>query len=461
MSFNSQPPLPPFDAPQLNTVSAPRLVQNTQPRALLVLFLIALVIPVSVTVAGLRLTPARVLLLLTVIPVSFAVLSGQRGKIIPTDILMGLFALWSVISLVLTMGTSIVEFAGITALEIWGSYALGRYLVHNRAAFTVMTRVLTFVVLFVLIEAAAQSILRISLYDPVFSKFGEVFPWSRETRLGLIRASSTFEHPILYGVFCASTFSLLVYAPRHNKPGVRGWRIAPLPGVATFFALSVGAWLPLILQISFMAWDFVFRNFTKRWVTLISIFVGSFVLVDLASNRTPFEVFISYFTLDSSTSFWRVLIFEYAIDDVWANPILGIGLHEWSRPHWMYSSSVDNLWLLTAMRHGIPGFLFLAAAYFVGMFRCVKVKAGSDQEQKQQRSLVFALAAVGISVATVHLWGATFLYFCFLIGTSNAFSAERDRQVQDEDLSEDGEEQPVISSRYTRAQVRPGRRAWK
>ncbi|MBT8154552.1 O-antigen ligase family protein [Epibacterium ulvae] len=437
--------------------AAAGLVQQPDRHRLLALFLITLVIPVSVSVAGLRLTPARVLLLLAVVPVTFALLSGKRGKIIATDIVMGLFTLWVIVSLLFSMGPSILEFAGITGLEIWGSYALGRYLVHNRAAFLALTRFLVFVLIFIIIEAMAQSVFHFSLYDPVFSIFGDVFPWPRELRLGLLRASSTFEHPILYGVLCASTFSLLVYAPRNEKPGIKGWRIASLPGAATFFSLSVGAWLPLLLQIALMGWDYVFRKFAKRWVVLISLFVGLFVLVDLASNRTPFEVFISLFTLDPNTSYWRILIFKYAIDDVWQNPLFGIGLRDWSRPHWMYSSSVDNLWLLTAMRYGFPGLLFFMGAYFLAIFRCVKVKSRDYQRQKQQTSLVFTLVTVGIAVATVHLWGATFLYFCFLLGTSNAFS-EPDAPEPD---SEEAKADPApASSPYTRAPLRPGQRPW-
>ncbi len=455
MRSQSQRPSQPHAAPRRSAAAG--LVQKPDRHLLLALFLITLVTPVSVTMAGLRLTPARVLLLLSVVPVTFALLSGKRGKVIASDILMGLFAFWVIVSLTITMGLSVLEFAGITGLEIWGSYVLGRYLIHNRAAFLVLTRFLVFVLIFVFIEALAQSVFRFSLYDPVFSKFGQVFGWTRETRLGFVRASSTFEHPILYGVFCASTFSLLVYAPRKNKPGIKSWRIAALPGAATFFALSVGAWLPLFLQIGLMGWDYVFRKFAKRWVVLISLFVGSFVLIDLASTRTPFEVFISYFTLDSGTAYWRVLIFQYAIDDVWQNPVFGIGLNDWSRPDWMYSSSVDNLWLLTAMRYGIPGFLFLTTAYFLAMFRCVKVKSQDYQRQKQQTSLVFALVAVGIAVATVHLWGATFLYFCFLIGASNAFS-EPDAPVTDSE--EAGADPAPAPSPYTRAPLRPGQRAW-
>lgn len=422
----------------------------------LTLFLIALVIPVSISLAGLRLTPARILLLLLAIPLSLNLLSGKYGKLILTDLLMGLFTLWSVLSLMVSMGPSYLEFAGITAIEIWASYLIGRCLVRSSDSFRFVTRVLIPVVLFILIEAMAQSIGRFSLYDPFFSALGDTFPWPREERLGLLRASSTFEHPILYGVFCAATFSLLVYAPRVSKPGILGWRIAWLPMIATFFSLSVGGWLPLIGQIMLIAWDVLFRNFVKRWKLLLTLVITVFVALDLASNRTPFEVFISYFTLDSNTAYWRILIFQHASDDVMQNPIFGIGLHDWSRPHFMYSSSVDNFWLLTAMRHGLPGLALIASAYLAGILRCNRNKDVPPHVQKQQLGLSLVLVCLGVSIATVHLWGATFLYFCFLIGTTNAFSNATQQPPQDQ--NDPQADHTAGRAVYTRTPITPGRR---
>jgi len=50
-----------------------------------------------------------------------------------------------------------------------------------------------------------------------------------------------------------------------------------------------------------------------------------------------------------------------------AHPVFGIGYGDWARPNWI-PASVDNFWLLTAMRHGVPGLGFLAAAFILVLF---------------------------------------------------------------------------------------------
>ena len=70
---------------------------------------------------------------------------------------------------------------------------------------------------------------------------------------------------------------------------------------------------------------------------------------------------ITYLTFNSGTAYWRLHIWNFGSAEVWRNPLFGIGLNDWARPSWMWTASVDNFWLLTAMRYGIPAFLLLVA----------------------------------------------------------------------------------------------------
>ena len=40
--------------------------------------------------------------------------------------------------------------------------------------------------------------------------------------------------------------------------------------------------------------------------------------------------------------------------NVWKYPLLGIGLGEWERPAWMFSSTIDAFWLVIMIRTGVP-----------------------------------------------------------------------------------------------------------
>jgi O-antigen ligase len=153
-----------------------------------------------------------------------------------------------------------------------------------------------------------------------------------------------------------------------------------------------------------------------RWKLLIVLLVVSYAIVDVLSNRTPFEVFISYMTFNAHTAYWRVHIWNFGVDNVLAHPIFGLGLHDWARPSWMHSPSVDNFWLLNAMRYGIPGLVLIAALYLYSVRTVGKGIPGAQGEDQQLRALAFSLISIGVGICTVHLWGGTYTFFMFLLG---------------------------------------------
>ena len=95
---------------------------------------------------------------------------------------------------------------------------------------------------------------------------------------------------------------------------------------------------------------------------------AAFVVVSMFSNRTPFHVFITYLTFNLEASYNRILIWDFGTAEVMRNPLFGIGYGEFDRPWWMHAS-VDNFWLLIAMRHGLPAFFLFAAAILLIMYK--------------------------------------------------------------------------------------------
>src|SRR5690606_32529254 len=113
----------------------------------------------------------------------------------------------------------------------------------------------------------------------------------------------------------------------------------------------------LITQFMLLVWDRKTRHIQSRWKIFCAIGLAMYVCVDLISNRSAMKVFLSYLTFSPGTAYNRIIIFEWGIQDVWRNPMLGIGFNVWTRPEWMHSTSMDNFWLVQAVTFGIPGFL--------------------------------------------------------------------------------------------------------
>jgi O-antigen ligase len=128
---------------------------------------------------------------------------------------------------------------------------------------------------------------------------------------------------------------------------------------------------------------------------------------------------MSYATFSPHTAYWRSIIFEWGMKSVWDNPIFGKGLNDWVRPWFMRSASVDNFWLLTAMRYGIPGFVLLAAGYVIGLARVMRPDFSTDPMLRQLRlAWVFIFLGMTFTLATVSIWTEvySFVFFMFASG---------------------------------------------
>ena len=133
--------------------------------------------------------------------------------------------------------------------------------------------------------------------------------------------------------------------------------IAPLIVIAaTFFSLSSGPFTALATQSGLIGWDKLTSKIKYRWSLLAGLFAFAYVTVDLLSNRSPVQVFISILTFNPRSAWNRMNIWHYGTAEVGRHPIFGIGLGEWERAEWM-SRSMDNFWLVIAVRHGLPGFI--------------------------------------------------------------------------------------------------------
>ncbi len=375
-------------------------------------------LPNYFSIGGLALTPARVAMVVFFVPVLLMYVQGRAGQVLPQDVMLALYALWTGIAMFAYGGFARTEMIGITIIESLSPYLLARCLIRSKGDFLQLLKLLWWITLALMVLAAIESTTGIRLLSRLFGLAGPVYPplpITYEKRLGLSRAMTVFQHPILFGVVISSLVGLFWTMP--GKTGIRRRLTGALPAMgACFFSLSTGAWLGVIVQMMLLAWGRVLRGVRARWKILAGLVVLAYVTVEMLSNRTPFDVFISYLTLNSGTGYMRKLIFIYGMDNVWANPLFGIGLGDWVRPDWMYSASVDNFWLMTALRYGIPAFVLLAGAYLCLIATLIWARPRSEEVQWMRLGMVFVLVGLALSMSTVHIWGSALAFMLFLLG---------------------------------------------
>ncbi|WP_420587361.1 O-antigen ligase family protein [Ruegeria sp.] len=378
------------------------------------LLFLGFVLPFYFDVAGLEIGTYRLVLLIFIIPAMVRWLDGSGGFYAP-DYMMLIYALWGSLALLYNHGFARWEFIGIVIVETLGPYFIARWMIRDADAFRTFAVWMFILILFMLPFSIYQSLMDKSLILDFFAKIGKVAKVVYdEPRLGLYRAQGSMPHPILFGIFCSVGFSLTWYVLGYNKN--LGHKI-PRIGVvlaATFTSLSSGAWLSVAVQIALMLWKVVFNAIRIKWNLLLYLFAGFYLLVDIVATRPPVQLFAAYMTLNSRSAWYRIHIFNNASDDVLNNPIFGIGINPFSRPAWMVGS-LDNFWMVVALRYGLPALILLVAILVVIYVKVGRVQL-SGRLASYRLGYFFALTGFSIAAISVHLWEATFCLLMFMLG---------------------------------------------
>ncbi|PQO22978.1 hypothetical protein C2I36_10115 [Rhodobacteraceae bacterium WD3A24] len=412
MTISSQPDTraaPP--APQAQGGGLPEVWR----RRLLAMFLLTLLLPIQLEVASLRLSPYRFYLLLATIPFALALVTGRGGRVVPADWAMFLAVVWIFLSLVYHHGTANIPYAGITGVELFGGYLAGRLLIRTPQDYRRFIRYFLTALLLLAPFAAVELFTGRMIISELLSRVFTVGANEEGTRLGLSRVQAVFQHPILWGLFCSLAAANVFYVYKGRLARI-ALRMSLVIGM-TFSSLSAGPLLSVLFQTLLVIWHFLTGG---RWWLLISICIGLYILVDLASNRTPVTILISYATFNPVSAWYRINIWEYGTAEVMRHPLLGIGLNDWQRPAWMVHPTVDNFWLLMAMRYGLPALGLLIVGLVANLAAIVRARL-DEAGRTLRNGYLIALAGVMLTLGTVHIWDALLAAIMFYIGAGAFF----------------------------------------
>ena len=385
----------------------------------------------SLYLGGLRLPPHRVALII-LLPIALYRLMTRRDiRIRSFDYAVLAYNIATVVVFnihgIQFIGPDLISsnglvFGGSLALESTGGYLVARCWIRSIDQFRGAVRLLLASVLTAGLIALPDTLLgQHFTHDLLQSLTGYVHPRLAEERLGLTRAYGTFDHPILLGTFCASVLALSWF---NVRPGMARWGRSAAILAATFTAVSSAPLLILAVQGVLLGWDYLTRGIAKRATITVAILGVLYLCASLVMTRTPIAFIATGMTLDSWTGYYRLVIWENGLENVWANPWIGLGMADWERPAWMASASVDAFWLLIAMRAGIPTFLLLILSITL-ITRAVIVRACKHKERTVRQfalAWIVSLIALSLSACTVHYWNALYAYFFFFVGLAGCLA---------------------------------------
>jgi hypothetical protein len=205
------------------------------------------------------------------------------------------------------------------------------------------------------------------------------------------------------------------------------------------------------MQIFMILWDKLTRG---SWKLLSGLTLGVYVFLELFSNRGPVVLLIETMTLNPRTGWWRIHIWNYGTNSVYQHPIMGIGLNDWERPYWL-ASTVDNFWLLMAMRHGLIAAMFVCLAFALHFLFVVRARHVDPGTQSIRTGYLITLAGLLFVLATVHVWNEMAVFAMFFLGAGSFLYSAKQIVVKNQVASSEPAAETISSSPYSRFATRP------
>jgi O-antigen ligase len=182
-------------------------------------------------------------------------------------------------------------------------------------------------------------------------------------------------------------------------------------------SLSAGPIGAIATQGFLLSWNGLLGGIRNRWKILIVLLVCLVLLIEIVANRSALNIIVSFVLFESSSYWYRTLIWTYGFETVMNHPWFGVGLNDWERPGWMPTASIDSFWLYLAIRAGLPA-AFLMLLAFLWIYLAVSLKKGLEGRVAEYRT-GFLISMTGFFMVgwTGHFWDTAYVLFLFIMGS--------------------------------------------
>lgn len=407
-------------SPRPGRIRLSQYIDNQGPRILgishgllMAIFLASLMIPASVPLGPLRITPYTGLLIIFFVPLILTFIRDKTNRIIALDYFMAAHVFWIGIAVLHAHGLERLVFVINTAISQLGGYMIGRILIRRTRDYETFFHWFFIGLMiwlpFSMLELATG---RTPIRD-ILRIFLEVDPRPNNSRMGLNRVQAFAEHPITYGLFCSIGVANIWYIYRDRW--VQRLGRTGLTVFATVLSLSSAPTMSVVLQFGLIGWNMLLRGLRYKWVMLVVVGGAILLVIQLAAPNGIVGLVIDNLSYDPVTGWARTEIFNYGSAEALRHPFFGIGFGEWVRPFWR-GPSVDNFWLLMAMRYGFPALLFLWVGLIIHAANIMSRPGLSEELSDYRSGYLFAWVGMIFVLGTVHIWGSTAIFIMTYIG---------------------------------------------
>jgi hypothetical protein len=355
---------------------------------------------------GVTFTPGRIGAALLFLPAVLALCKKGRHFVL-CDVLALATAAWMIVASIASVGVSEIPTAGGDALDFLGGYLISRAYCFGRPALDTFIRVLKIFAIIVIILAMADTISGRNIVHETIA------PWLEpQYRNGWVRAASTFNHPILFGVFCALTAAILLY---WERTFLRRSVAAGLCFLGCILSLSSAALMAFPIILVAFAYDQLMRRYSWRW-SAFWITIGTLIFVVFVVTEHPLNWVLSHLTLDPQTGYYRLMIWDTALTYIAQSPVIGYAYHFFNEP--ILDNSVDCIWLVLSLRFGVPMFVLFFLTNVAAFFPTQPNFKGTGDVHMDQMRRAFTLVLLMFMFTglTVHFWKSMLMFWGLCLG---------------------------------------------
>ena len=401
--------------PAAVTVQSISPVARTVTTVAAVLALAGIVLPteMQVFIAGLRLSPGRVSAIVLFFP-ALLILFGKR-RLLTCDLLAFATAGWMVFAGMTTGGLSALSHAtGGEALDFFGGYVVARSFSFGLPALTTFIRILkVFAIIAILLGIADSLSGRLIVHEAIGKLVHASDLPVAGYRHNMVRAASTFDHEILFGVFCAVASAILLY---WEQSPLRRTLVVALCFLGCVLSFSSAAVMAFSMILIVYTYDCFMSRYLWRW-TVAWVIAGIAILTFILVANHPLNWVITHATFNPQTGYFRYLIWDAALDYIARSPLVGYG---YVLPHNEFLEwTIDSIWLVYALRFGIPMIVLLLLTNLAAILPAKlegEYRSSNSYLNRMRRAFTLVLLIFVFTGFTVHFWNFMWMFWGLCIG---------------------------------------------
>lgn len=221
------------------------------------------------------------------------------------------------------------------------------------------------------------------------------------SRNSLLRAASTTEHPIEFGVLCVMILPLALHYGlcSHGWSARRWWLCSAIIGAGLMFSVSRSAAVTLAAVGAVLLIGWPPRRRVRALLVTVA-FLGVMKIAVPGLLGTFYSLF-AYSSSDTSVAY-RTHRYPEIVREIGKHIWLGRGMGTWSYPKFF---AFDNQYLMTLVDSGVIGLVAFIGLLLAGIYAALCARALTTDEDQRHLGLALAASLVGpmIGAATFDL----------------------------------------------------------